>query len=329
MDPAPTLSPAPGLLDVRARWRAWWGARLRPSERQTLTQRNIYIVPTRAGLAFCATLLLLLIASINYQLSLGFALTFLLAGSAAASMHMTHGSLRGLTLHLKPVAPTFAGEPAMLELVITNPGGSRHGVGFGLDVGARPIALSYAEVAPDGQTTLQLSWLAPTRGRHPLPTLRAESRYPFGLFRAWTLWRPAEMLWVYPRPESPAPPWPATEGRPDEERARPRPGVGTEFDGVRAYRRGDTLRQVVWKKAARTGELISRETAGGVQRELWLDWTMALLPEPEARLSRLAAWVVAADAAGDAYGLRLPGVEVPPGSGTAHRQAALRELAQW
>jgi len=56
---------------------------------------------------------------------------------------------------------------------------------------------------------------------------------------------------------------------------------------------------------------------------------MAPLPDPEARLSRLAAWVVAADTAGDAYGLRLPGVELPPGSGTAQRQAALRELAQW
>ena len=55
----------PSLLDVRGRWRAWWSARGEPRESQTLTQRNIYIVPTRAGLAFCATLLLLLIVSIN------------------------------------------------------------------------------------------------------------------------------------------------------------------------------------------------------------------------------------------------------------------------
>ena len=322
-------APKPGAFDLRGRWRAWWGARTQPLERQTLTQRNIYIVPTRAGLAFCATLLLLLVASINYQLSLGFALTFLLAGSAAASMHMTHGSLRGLTLHLKPLVPTFAGEAATLEMVVTNPGDARHGVGFGLDIGARPIALSYVEVAPQGQSIVHLAWLAPGRGLHALPLVRAESRYPFGLFRAWTIWRPAGRLCVYPKPEVPTPPWPATDSGQNEERARPRVGAGTEFDGVRAYRRGDTLRQVVWKKAARTGELISRETAGGVQREMWLQWSQAALADPEARLSRLAAWIVAADAAGHAYGLRLPESELPPSSGPGQRIAALEALARW
>jgi uncharacterized protein (DUF58 family) len=327
--PSASVEPPPSFLDVRGRWRAWWSARLQPRESQTLTQRNVYIVPSRAGLAFCATLLLLLVVSINYQLSLGFALTFLLAGSAAASMHMTHGSLRGLTLHLKPLAPAYAGDAAVLEMVVTNPGGSRHGVGFGLDLGARPIALSYIDIVAEGQTTIHLTWLALERGLHGLPLVRAESRYPFGLFRAWTLWRPAGQQWVYPRPEAPTPPWPQSEAAHGEDRALPRPGAGTEFDGVRAYRRGDTLRQVVWKKAARTGELVSRETAGAVQREMWLQWSHTSLVEPEARLSRLAAWILMADAAGLSFGLKLPGIELQPAHGSAQRHAALQALAQW
>src|SRR5262249_7639492 len=156
-------------------------------ESLTLTQRNIYIVPSRAGFAFGAVLMLLLIVAINYQLSLGFALTFLLAGSAAASIQMTHGSLRGLTLHLKPLAPAFEGDAAVLEVVVTNPGGPRLGVGFGIDLGVRPIPLAYAEIPAQGQASVHLSWLAPHRGLHALPVLRAESRYPFGLFRAWTI----------------------------------------------------------------------------------------------------------------------------------------------
>ena len=50
-----------------------------------------------------ATLLVLLVASINYQLNLGYLLTFLLAGSAVVGMHVCHGTLRGMTLHL--IAP--------------------------------------------------------------------------------------------------------------------------------------------------------------------------------------------------------------------------------
>jgi len=326
---APPTPAAPHFLDLPGRWRAWWSARLRPRESQTLTQRNVYIVPTRAGLAFCATLLLLLVVSINYQLSLGYALTFLLAGSAAASMHMTHASLRGLTLHIKPLAAAFAGDAALLEVVVTNPGQDRHGVGFGLDLGLRPIALAYVEIVAQEQTAVHLSWLAPGRGLHALPPVRAESRYPFGLFRAWTIWRPAGSQWVYPRPETPTPPWPLTEAAHGADRPAPRRGDGSEFDGVRAYRRGDTLRQVVWKKAARTGELVSREAAGAVQRELWLQWSQARLADPEARLARLAAWVVAADAAGHAYGLRLPGAELAPAQGAAQRDAALQLLASW
>jgi uncharacterized protein (DUF58 family) len=319
----------PGFLDVRGKWRAWWEARKEPSDSQTLTQRNIYIVPTRAGLAFGVTLLLLLVASINYQLSLGFALTFLLAGSAAASMHMTHGSLRGLTLHLKPLQPAFAGEAAALEVVVTNPGGLRLGVGFGLDAGTRPVVLSYAEIAAAGQTTVRLAWLAPRRGRHALPLVRAESRFPFGLFRAWTIWRPSGALWVYPTPETPTPPWPFAPASQSDPRPRLALAAGTEFEGVRAYRRGDTLRQVVWKKAARTGELVSRETSAGTQREVWLQWPQAGGGDEEARLSRLAAWVLGADAAGQSFGLRLPGVELAPGVGAAHRHLALQALAAW
>ena len=323
------MTARPSIFDARGRWRAWWDARRQPRESQTLTQRNIYIVPSRAGLAFCLTLLLLLVVSINYQLSLGFALTFLLAGSAAASMQMTHGSLRGLTLHLNPLVPAFDGEAAVLEMVVTNPGRSRMGVGFGLDLGARPIPLAYAEIAAEGQSAVHLSWLAPGRGLHGLPLVRVESRYPFGLFRAWTIWRPAGRQWVYPRPESPTPPWPLAQAAQGDDKPAARSGTGTEFEGVRAYRRGDTLRQVVWKKAARTGEMISRETAGAVQRELRLHWSQAQGLEPEARLSRLAAWVVAADAAGHDWGLSLPGVELAPANGTPHRQAALQALARW
>ena len=172
-------------------------------------------------------------------------------------------------------------------------------------------------------------WLAPGRGLHPLPLLRAESRYPFGLFRAWTIWRPAGQQWVYPRPESPTPPWPQTEAAQGDDRHAARTGSGTEFEGVRAYRRGDTLRQVVWKKAARTGEMISRETAGAVQREMHFQWSQAQGLDTEARLSRIAAWVVAADAAGHAWSLQLPGTELAPDNGSAHRHAALQALARW
>lgn len=310
---------------------AWFESRLPQADTSTLTQRNIYIVPTASGWAFGAMLIVLLLASINYQLSLGFALTFLLAGSAIVSMHMTHGTLRGLTLHLRPVTPVFAGQPARLEVVLTNPGRARHGIGLAFrDRRTFGPGLSWIDVPALGQQAAQLALTPDRRGWHGVPALTAETRFPFGLFRAWTVWRPAARVLAWPRLEHPAPPLPPSPAD-GAEAALAQRTAGGEFDGVRAWRREDSMRQIVWKKAARTGTLVSRDTSASTRRELWLDWAAARTAsgDPEERLSRLAAWVVSANRLGLPCALRLPALEVPPGQGDAHRRQLLEALALW
>jgi len=311
---------------LRARFRRWWHQRHPQTDTWTLTQRNIYIVPTKAGVVFAITLTTMLLASINYQLNLGYVLTFLLAGSGFMSIHITHGTLRGLTLHLRPAPPGFAGEPAQLEVVVTSPARARHGIGLRID-GKREKP-AWIDVPAGGQASAHLSFVPPHRGLHSVPALRAETRFPFGLFRAWTIWRPAARVLAWPAPEKPPAPLPSMRALAGESPHR-RTAEGGEFDGVRAYRRGDALKRVVWKKAAKTGELVSRDTSVAAQQELWLDYQTAALPGVEQRLSRLAAWVVVAERAGVPHGLRLPGVELAPAQGDAHRQRALEALALW
>jgi len=310
----------------RARFRHWLQNRLPPTDTWVLGQRNVYILPTRAGLTFVATLMVMLLASINYQLNLGYALTFLLAGAGLVSMHLTHGNLRGLTLHLRPAQPVFAGEPATLEVVVHNPGNERYALGLRFEAADADAGLVWCDAPRQGQASVHLSLVPARRGWQPVPTLMVETLFPFGLFRAWTIWRPAARVLAWPQPENPAPALPLGTAQHGDERASRR-GEGGELDGVRPWRRGDTMRQVVWKKVARSGELVSRETTGNAQRELWLDWAEAHAAEPEQRLSRLAAWVLAAEHEGLDFGLRLPGRELPPGQGDTHRRAALDLLA--
>ena len=320
------------LSGPRRRLRAWWQSRHPRTDTWTLTQRNIYILPTRAGFVFAAVLLVMLLAAINYQLSLGYVLTFLLAGAGFVSMHLTHNTLRGLTLHLKPPQPGFAGQALPLEVVLTSPARLQHGVGLGFqadeDDHARAAADVFVDVPAGGQASAHLAFVPPRRGLHDVPALRAETRYPFGLFRAWTVWRPAARVLAWPIPEQPVAPLPAVPASAGEAAQRKASDSG-EFEGVRAYRRGDALKQVVWKKAARTGELVSRDASSALQQELWLDWQLTQLSGTEARLSRLAAWVLAAEAAGVSHGLRLPGVEIAPGSGAAQQRRSLDALGRW
>jgi hypothetical protein len=47
---------------ARRKFRQWWQARLPLSDTLTLTQRNVYILPTRPGFMLWLTLLVLLVA---------------------------------------------------------------------------------------------------------------------------------------------------------------------------------------------------------------------------------------------------------------------------
>ena len=316
---------------VRSRFSDWLQTRLPSTDTLLLTQGNLYILPTRAGLMFCATLVVLLVASINYQLNLGYVLTFLLAGSGLMSMHLTHANLRGLTLHLKPVANVFASEPAVLDVVLTSPNKARYGVGLKVS-GTDENMLTWIDVPALGQAHAQVSFVPVVRGLHDAPTLTLETRFPLGLFRTWTVWRPAARLLVYPTPERPAAKLPPPRATPSAPTHAPS-ADGNELDGVRTYRRGDPLKIVAWKKAARTleagGELVSRDSGGGARHELWLDWQACSNLSPEDRLARLTAWTLVAHDAAFAYGLRLPALELKPSAGAAHRNQCLEALALW
>lgn len=310
---------------VRQRVQRWWQARLPLTDTLTLTQRNVYILPTRAGFMLAATLAVLLVASINYQLNLGYLLTFLLAGSAVAGMHLGHATLRGLTLHLAAPAAPFAGTQVMLEVSLSSERRApRHAIGLGV-LGTPQRA--WTDVPAQGSAVVQVGFTPAGRGLHRVPALSAETRFPLGTFRVWTVWRPAAQLLVYPAPESPAPPLPPGEARSDGA-ASASPQHSGEFDGVRGWRRGDPLKLVVWKKFARADELVSRDSPPAQDRELWLDDAQAGGMDTEARLSRLCAWVLAADRLGLRYGLRLPAREIQPASGEAHKRQCLEALAQ-
>ena len=317
---------------LRQRLQAWWLARLPCTDTLTLTQRNVYILPTRGGWLFALTLLTLLITSINYQLSLGYVLTFLLAGSGVVSMHLTHATLRGLTLHLRAPQAVFAGEATLLDVVLSSAAPrTRYGVGVGVADGGPP-RWAYVDLPPGGHAQAQLSFVPAARGWHSVPTIQLETRFPLGLFRVWAVWRPAARVLAYPQPESPAAPLPAARAAPGGGTSTQR-SEGGDVEGVRAWRRGDAMKAVVWKQAARAlatgGELVVRDTTTQARRTLWLDWQDTAGLPTEQRLSRLARWVLAADQAGLAWGLRLPGAELPPQAGEPHRQAGLERLALW
>jgi len=313
------------LLERNPRFSNWLYG-FTPPERGTvvLVHRRVYIVPARLGWMFGAMLVVLLIGSINYALSLGFALTFILAGLGLAGMVHTARNLARIAVSAGRAEAVFAGEPAQFRLFLDGRGAYE-----------RP-AILVRHVASGSQLVLDvpagslgevvLSVPAPRRGWLALGRVMLETRFPLGLFRAWSYIEPDARCLVYPRPERSALPPYSGQAALGTVHA-PTPG-NDDFAGLRAYQRSDSPRHVAWKAVARSDELLTKQFAGDAAAELWLD--ERLLPAGlglEQRLSRLAGWVLAADRAGAHYGLRLAGVEIAPGRGTPHRTACLQALA--
>ena len=322
------------LRALRRRFQRWFHSRMPRTDTLVLTQRNVYILPTRPGWMLAFTLLVLLVGSINYQLNLGYLLTFLLAGSAVVGMHICHSNLRGLTLHLAAPAAVHAGQAVALDIRLANERKSaRHGIGLGViaDSGLSDTHLAWTDVPAQASSALQVAWAPPARGLHALPALTALTLFPLGTFRVWTVWRPAVQVLVYPAPEAHPPPLPPGEPQAGHAGSARVQSTG-EFDGVRAYRRGDPQKTVVWKKAAQAfaagrDDLVSRDALSTQRQQLWLDFAQCGAAGVETRLSRLTAWVLMADRLGLDYGLRLPGREIPPEQGPSHKARCLEALA--
>ena len=196
----------------RRRWRAWSNARSPRQDQLTLTQRTVYILPSKGGLGYALVVGVLLLAAINEQLNLAYALAFLLGGVGLSAMWLTHANLRGLTLSLGTIASVHAGQSLSMPVRLDATKLSRGRFGLVLranteDDDTLPSEVP-GEVMHGHQSTVLVPLAASQRGWLELPRLRIDTTYPLGLFRAWAYWRARQRVLVWPALDPHAPPLP-------------------------------------------------------------------------------------------------------------------------
>src|SRR5690606_3293225 len=125
------------------------------------------------------------------NLGLGFALTFLALSCALADMVLTWRNLAHLRLKPVRAAPVFAGQEATFELQLVNTTArERYAVWIDVADGAHAREARHAADVPAlGSTTVRLALPAAARGWLDAPRLTLSTRFPLGLFRAWSYWR--------------------------------------------------------------------------------------------------------------------------------------------
>lgn len=301
------------------RGKRWLTRRLPAARHVRLAPRQVFILPTRAGWALAAAVAPMLLVAVNYQNSPAYALTFLLVSLALVSLLHTWRTLLGVELRAGPAESTFAGQAACFQIFL------------GADSARSAIALGWpgmdrvlVDIPETGEARVELLLPALRRGWLVAPRLRVESRFPLGLWVAWSGVDLQQQALVYPQP---------TSGSPMRSRAGGGDGDGQpagegvdDFRGLRQHQPADGARRLDWKAFSRGQGLRVKEFAawaGG-------DWLLDLdsLPGPlEERLSRLCQAVLELCSEGRPFELRVAGKRLGPAIGAAHREACLRALA--
>ncbi len=294
-------------------------------ERQpiVLPQRRVYVMPTAAGLGVVVMLVVMLLAAINYNLSLGYAFTFLIAGSGVAHILATWHNLVGLRIHLRPGEPCFAGEMAEFRVQLDCPREQRR---YALQIfdaaGSERLAIDHS-----GTLAWPMALPAQRRGWLRAGRLRIETRYPLGWVRAWSYIEPDAQLLVYPQPAGDLP-LPSGGASGQQDARQPLALAEEEFAGLREHRPGDPPGRIAWRRTARDGTLLVKHFTPLDYAELALSWQQ--LPaalDVEARLSQLCQWLLQAQTAQLRVSLQLPGVQLDAAQDASHYLLCLQALA--
>ncbi len=286
----------------------------------TLNHRRIFILPSGFGLLFAGLIVLVLLIAFVYNNNLVYMLGFLLAGIFFVTILHSFKSLDGLIIRSGYNQPVFAGELAGFTFHIQNPTGLSR---FAIDI--RLLDTQTINLEPQQTQTLTLHIPAKRRGWLSVETLTLSSRFPLGLFKAWSPLRFDSKVLVYPMPGPDNLPFPETNaGLGQQGRNKSK---GDEFFGLKTYQSGDSIRQIHWKSFAKGRGLHSKDYIGSNSFDLWLDYDFAPGAHLEERLGQLCRWLIEAERAGLLYGLMLPGVKINPGNGQAHHEKCLEALA--
>ncbi|MBT8049029.1 MAG: DUF58 domain-containing protein [Gammaproteobacteria bacterium] len=319
----PVMNPLSRIRNAfRRRFRLWIDRRTVIESECRLNHRRLYIFPSRAGFGFIALVAALWLLATNFENNLVFILCFLLLALFVVSIHFTHGTLSGLRVKPVRAESVFKGDAAAVELCLSQ-GKARRREQISLRfAGAEPLMVSL-EKAGDTLVTV----LAPTTRRGFLDPglLTIDSVYPLGLLRVWSYVHFRFDAAVYPAPVT------------DQARTAARRGSGDshysgtsgseDYVGLKTYEVGESLRHVAWKQYAREQGLWSKQYGDPADSRVWVDWDDYTGMDTEQRLARMSWQVCECDSHRKVYGLRMPGIELAPDRGMAHRQAALRRLA--
>ena len=311
---------------MKTRWQVDQLTPVQQGESLRLGLRNLYILPTRFGWLWLSAGLLLVLVAIQTQQNGPLLLGYLLLGLMLLGLLLTQFNLQGLELRCASAPPGFAGSPCTYTLVLYS---NQQRNGLHLNWQDYSYESETSLTVQPGQQPLSLTWIPTGRGWQTPGSLRLFSSAPLGLFHCWNRWQPSRRQLIYPRRQQGAvQQFPAAIPKLQSGVQLEQPVSGAEeWHSLTPHRPEDGIHRLAWKQVAQGRGRLSKRF-GDVDGP-----PLLLAPAPglpiEQALEHLSERIWQLTQAQARFGLELPGLRIPPGTGANHRNRCLKALATW
>lgn len=322
---------------LRQYYQSWLQRRIPPTSQQQLYRKNIFIFPSKTGLGFLLTIVLLWLLGTNYQNNLVIMLSFLLLSLLHACIFYSYKNFSGLVIEVKKESPCFVGDTIKVDCFLSNkPSNDQknsrqkyHSILLGFDA---ENSITVDSIGSEPQSvTLYLP--AKQRGLYHANRLRIMSFYPLGLIRVWAKLDMDINVLVYPQPIKTSLPELQVVAVDDVETEHNElihaQDMNDDVSHIREYHAGDSLSHIAWKVYAKGQGLATKvyESLSEGEQQRWFHWDDFSGLETEERLSRLCDCILQAERKNMTYGLVLPQQTFPLSTGSAHKKQLLSALA--
>jgi len=310
----------------------WLASRLLRENKQRLNNRNIYIFPSKLGVAYIGFVVLLFILGTNYQNNLILLFSYILASFFITVMLHTFFNLSGLEITAEDEYRLFSQQEGDIKLRLLSDR-NKNALSFSFDTNEYLLTDILR-----GNHVVHVDYSPKKRGLYNIERMKIVSQYAFGLFNCWSYLQFSSQIIAYPKPieitqsqfdhllslakqhqeVSPASPL-KTSGYMQ----------GDDFSELRRYQMGEPISQVAWKSVAKGQPWMSKHYESESSDKLVFSLNQISEPNIEIKLGILCFVLLSLQRNHIEYGLKLDNVDVLPASSDEHLQRCLTLLAEY
>lgn len=324
---------------VGKRFDRWLSRRVPSQFQHKLSNRNIFILPTRFGFAYLFFDVLLFLLGTNYQNNIILLLSYLLASLFITVMMHSFYNFSQLTFSSKANQTCFAKQVINFPITITG-----HKTHFDINVKfCEPFHfVKEVKLAQCSTETIEvlLPWYAKQRGVYALGRVKVFSEYSLGLFITWSLLDFSHQAIVYPQPKRLTDNQQFLTSFDDSDTDN---GVymqtlagGDDYCELKNYVLGESQARIAWKQLARGQGKFSKNYQAQQGSLLWLKFSNMPSSGVEEKLQSLCFLILEYSKNKQSFGLLIDlpscaenstAIKIEPNTGFQHQENCLIALA--